>query len=492
MPFTLQRLRITLNGTGTEIPALDVSDTYSKYDLVGTATATGNYAIVATGTPVYGTTYSFKYSATLDITTNSTTFTLFGTAITQAQLLKNWYADCVYNGSTWEVTLLMDFSETEIISTANLADLSVTTAKLNTVAVTNPKIANNTINLHAKSVALSLTGAEIANNTIDGYTKLQAASVTDDRLALMPNNYFLGNISGGLHSPSGIPISTFDSFYWALTGNAGTTAGTNFLGTTDPIDLVFKVNNDEAGRLSFGGNSNTSLGRGALISYTSGSGTSNTAIGVGSLTNLTTGQLNTGVGADSLNVNINGNHNTAIGRRALFNVTSGADNVALGYNSCDSVLSTGSYNTMLGDNTEVDSSSALHRIAIGYGATATQDFQLMTPSGLSSAVFTNANITAKGLVITNKSQNISAGNSATINATTGSFRKSSSGTTFVLSNNLISSTSIVILQMATAGITTGYDMAVSTAYGSATIYFQSAGVLAAPSSICDINFWVIN
>ncbi len=41
---------------------------------------------------------------------------------------------------------------------------------------------------------------------------------------------------------------------WALTGNAGTTAGTNFIGTTDAKDFVFKTNNTERMRISSGGN----------------------------------------------------------------------------------------------------------------------------------------------------------------------------------------------------------------------------------------------
>src|SRR5438270_10463743 len=36
---------------------------------------------------------------------------------------------------------------------------------------------------------------------------------------------------------------------WLLTGNVGTTAGTNFLGTTDAQDLVLKANNTEGLRL---------------------------------------------------------------------------------------------------------------------------------------------------------------------------------------------------------------------------------------------------
>lgn len=37
---------------------------------------------------------------------------------------------------------------------------------------------------------------------------------------------------------------------WGLTGNSGTTAGTNFVGTTDAVDLVFKTNNVETFRFN--------------------------------------------------------------------------------------------------------------------------------------------------------------------------------------------------------------------------------------------------
>ena len=39
---------------------------------------------------------------------------------------------------------------------------------------------------------------------------------------------------------------------WGLTGNAATVAGTNYLGTTDGIDLVFKTNATERLRISNG------------------------------------------------------------------------------------------------------------------------------------------------------------------------------------------------------------------------------------------------
>lgn len=41
---------------------------------------------------------------------------------------------------------------------------------------------------------------------------------------------------------------------WSLNGNAGTTPGTNFIGTTDNKDLVFKTNNVERVRIDKNGN----------------------------------------------------------------------------------------------------------------------------------------------------------------------------------------------------------------------------------------------
>lgn len=49
---------------------------------------------------------------------------------------------------------------------------------------------------------------------------------------------------------------------WLLTGNAGTTPGTNFLGTTDDQDMIFKRNSVFAGQLHYDGSNigNTSFG----------------------------------------------------------------------------------------------------------------------------------------------------------------------------------------------------------------------------------------
>jgi hypothetical protein len=69
-------------------------------------------------------------------------------------------------------------------------------------------------------------------------------------------------------------VSSLTSNGWALIGNAGTIPGTNFIGTTDNKDLVFKANNIERmrvnnanGKLSIGDNTNP----GSLLITTSSS-----------------------------------------------------------------------------------------------------------------------------------------------------------------------------------------------------------------------------
>ncbi|MBL0012985.1 MAG: tail fiber domain-containing protein [Flavobacterium sp.] len=187
---------------------------------------------------------------------------------------------------------------------------------------------------------------------------------------------------------------------WGLLGNTGTISTTNFIGTTDNQDLVFRRNNTISGRL---GVSNSSFGVNALDSNTIG--LSNTANGVNSLTSNTAGSGNTAIGFSALTANISGlsntavgelalasnggNGNTAVGATTLASNTIGFENTAIGYNALSSntsgvrntangrealvANSTGSLNTAMG-------SSALIQNTIGDSNTA-----IGTPSLLSNS-----------------------------------------------------------------------------------------------------------
>lgn len=155
---------------------------------------------------------------------------------------------------------------------------------------------------------------------------------------------YVGNAEGiwrndGTEWRKGLGVGT-SSGDWSLTGNAGTTPGTNFLGTTDAQDLVFKANNNPAGYISIV-KENTSLG----YKSNANSGTGNVAIGVRALATNTNGS-NVAVGNDALEASGNSKYNVAVGHQAL-KQSAGSGNTALGALAGDNVT-TGSGNIIIG------------------------------------------------------------------------------------------------------------------------------------------------
>ncbi len=152
---------------------------------------------------------------------------------------------------------------------------------------------------------------------------------------------------------------------WLLTGNAGTTAGTNFLGTTDNIALNFRVNNITAGRIPTDATPwKTSFGYGAIPDASTG--VSNSAFGHLAGAALAGGDLNTLVGFKAGNAMTSGSSNTAIGFNAMQASTTSLYNTAVGYQA----LSAGTVayqNTAIGYNAGQNTAAA-HNVFIGYNA----------------------------------------------------------------------------------------------------------------------------
>jgi Chaperone of endosialidase len=92
------------------------------------------------------------------------------------------------------------------------------------------------------------------------------------------------------------------------------------------------------------GSNNTATGLNALYSNTTG--IANTANGSAALYSNTTGIGNAAYGIGALEINTTGENNTAIGGGALFSNTGGSANTVIGAQA--SVVSTGSFNTVLG------------------------------------------------------------------------------------------------------------------------------------------------
>jgi len=103
---------------------------------------------------------------------------------------------------------------------------------------------------------------------------------------------------------------------------------------------------------------------------------------------------NTSIGYDSLKSN-QANFNTAIGSGALESVNSGIRNTGIGYLAGETIASTGTLNTCIGANADVDITTSLNRIAIGANATATLDNTAVIGDNSVAQVFAgNGNVLA--------------------------------------------------------------------------------------------------
>ncbi|UGS22977.1 beta strand repeat-containing protein [Flavobacterium channae] len=193
---------------------------------------------------------------------------------------------------------------------------------------------------------------------------------------------------------------------WQLNGNT-VNATTDFMGSTNNADVIFKRNNIRAGRLgdtntSFGksalnpattGAINTAIGHQSLLSNTSGNynvavgndalkanltGSDNLALGSGALFSNTLGNGNTAFGNDALFSNLAAYDNIGIGRRALFSNTNGSRNLAVGFEALRNHIN-GSNNAGFGNNTAIGN-SLTNATAIGANASATTSNSLVLGS----------------------------------------------------------------------------------------------------------------
>src|SRR5258706_1859192 len=152
---------------------------------------------------------------------------------------------------------------------------------------------------------------------------------------------------------------------WHITGNAGTSPSTQFLGTTDNKALKIRTNDSvrvtisATGKVGIGtspafkldikgGSINTdSVYRIGGQTALSVKGSNNTFVGIHSGDSNTTGFSNTAIGLETLLKNADGGYNTACGYQALANNRSGYYNSAIGASALSKTIS-GYGNTALG------------------------------------------------------------------------------------------------------------------------------------------------
>ena len=177
---------------------------------------------------------------------------------------------------------------------------------------------------------------------------------------------------------------------WGLSGNSGTTNGSDFIGTTDNQDLDIRSNNVIRVRITTQGqievlntgksvflgeaageNDDLSDNNNTFIGYESGNrnttGIDNTATGYQALYYNISGEKNTVVGRQALYSNQTGNRNSVLGTYSLYANTEGHQNTASGFKSLYS-NTIGNYNTSYGDRALYSNITGEKNTAFGHVA----------------------------------------------------------------------------------------------------------------------------
>lgn len=208
---------------------------------------------------------------------------------------------------------------------------------------------------------------------------------------------------------------------WSITGNAGTIASNNFIGTTDAAALNFKANNMKAGMIGYAVDfAETSFGYQALSSNLRGGNTAfgyrsqvyntqgyaNTSVGQYSMEQNTTGFSNTAIGSESLRQNRGGYFNTAIGQVSLGSTTT-YDNTAIGRYTL-LTATTGNSNTALGSAANLNNVTLSNVTLLGFYTvgTASQSVQIGNSSVTSVKAANNIVIVSDGRFKKNVEQNV--------------------------------------------------------------------------------------
>lgn len=251
-------------------------------------------------------------------------------------------------------------------------------------------------------IAPRLSGDELSAKTYTGaqtgaivYATAAAGSLTGQVMNVTEPGYYYFD---------GTVWQTFkEATNWKTTGNDGTTAGTNFLGTTDNVDMVFKRNNVVSGSLR---TNNTSFGVGSLPLTTTGIG--NVAFGDNTLPSNTTASYNVAIGSSVLAVNTTGFSNVGVGSFTFLSNTSGSQSVAVGVNSAR-FNTTGFNNTSVGYVALRNNTEGIGNTGVGHSSLSATTGNNNTAIGLSS-----------GVNITTGSNNIAIGYNTNLQSSTAS------------------------------------------------------------------------
>lgn len=276
------------------------------------------------------------------------------------------------NPSVSATTNLLSSAVNTMTSTVNGVSGTATIINSNTLTANNGNLVS-TVNGEVSTPISILSGSDNGLTATSGTVQLggtltkataiatsatNTLAITGLNMGMSTNDLVVADAAGILKK---LPISAISSSDWKTSGNAGTNAATDFIGTTDNVDVVFKRNNVRSGSIS---STNTSFGNLALSGPNTG--TDNAAFGASALLNTTVGSRNVAVGTGALSATTSGSSNVAVGFQSLAAHTTGSDNIAIGRSALGNNL-IGVKNVAVG-GTSLYRNTGENNIAIGFDA----------------------------------------------------------------------------------------------------------------------------
>ena len=230
------------------------------------------------------------------------------------------------------------------------------------------------------------------------------------------NPLFLGGLQNGANSDSILTVlngvvrrlSISSVSAWGLSGNAGTSSSSNFLGTTDAVAFVMKVNSAQVARFE---QNSIAIGATATVNNS----TNSFAIGYGASIPYN----RTNAHAFGVSANANGDNSFAIGNSAT---TNNSGSFAIG-NSASSNFT----NSLAIGNSAVTAYSVTDAVAIGSNATVNGN----------NGIAIGSNTTAASKTIANAANSIALGTTAITNSVNAIAIGSGASTTYNLTNPVV-------------------------------------------------------